>query len=133
VIDSLLLSPTMLDTQTIKVLCALFYMKIHVSACQRFLSVMVRSRDALCPALFLCIVLRYHTVLLSCHIACKVFFPVALTHIVCSVVSWAVFPHNWAVFFIALREIFCCCGLRFFGLVFEKDFSIKEYSFCQIC
>jgi len=41
-------------------------------------------------------------------------------HDVSSVASWAVFPHNWAVFFVALREIFRCCGLRFSGLVLSK-------------
>jgi len=48
--------PIMLDTQTIIVLCVLFYKKIHVSNCQSFLSVIVRSDDALCPALFLFVV-----------------------------------------------------------------------------
>jgi len=37
-----------------------------------------------------------------------------------SVASWAVFPHNWVGFFVALRDFFCCCGLRFFGLVLSK-------------
>jgi len=64
-----------------------------------------------------------------------------------SVASWAVFPHNTAVFFVALRDIFFCCGLRFFGLfsfikvhavfwaVFVKDFSIKSIIFVngEVC
>jgi len=37
-----------------------------------------------------------------------------------SVASWAFFSHNWAGCFVALRDFFCCCGLRFFGLVLSK-------------
>jgi len=40
--------------------------------------------------------------------------------VITSVASWAIFPHNCAVFFIALRDFFCCYGLRFFGLVWSK-------------
>jgi len=42
---------------------------------------------------------------------------VCYMNVSCSVASWAVFPHNWAVYFVAVRDFFCCCGLRFFGLV----------------
>jgi len=44
----------MLDIQTIIVLCVIFYKEIHASACQSYLSVIVRSHDVLCPALSLC-------------------------------------------------------------------------------
>ena len=61
-----------------------------------------------------------------------------------SVASWAVFPHNWAVFFgcVAVNFLllrFAVFGLllskfvRFFGLFLLNNFSIKEYSFCQFC
>jgi len=43
-------------TQTIIVLCVLFCKQMHVSACQSLVSVIVRSHDALCPALFLCVI-----------------------------------------------------------------------------
>ena len=43
-----------------------------------------------------------------------------------SVAVWAVFPHNWAGFFVALREIFSCCGLRVFGLFLQNIFLSKN-------
>jgi len=53
------------------------------------------------------------------------------------------FPHNWAVFFVAMRDFFTVAGCVFwvsfikmhavFWAVFSKDYSIKEYSFCQFC
>jgi len=54
----------MLDTQNIIVglFCVLFANKIHIS-CGSFLSVIVRSHDALRPALFLSVTIRRHTVL----------------------------------------------------------------------
>jgi len=57
--------------------------------------------------------------LLPCWLRSKVAGPACKwTYI--SVASWAVFPHNWAGFYVPLRDFFCCCGLRFFGLVLSK-------------
>ena len=58
-----------------------------------------------------------------------------------SAASWAVFPHNWAVFFVVLRDFFAVAVIwaslikmhAAFWAVFSKDLSITEYSFCQFC
>jgi len=49
-----------------------------------------------------------------------------------SVASWAVFPHNWAVFIVALRDFFCYCGLQFFGLVLSKCMQFFKLFFRKI-
>ena len=60
-----------------------------------------------------------------------------------SVASLAVFPQNWAVFscvagdFLLLLVAFFWASFikahAFFWAVFAKDFSFKDYSFCQFC
>ena len=46
-----------------------------------------------------------------------------------SVASWAVFPLNWAVFFVTLRDFFAVAGCSFLGCFLEKKILSKSIVF----